>query len=188
VPTTVVKQPVLPKDFDYVSFAARFAESAEFRAFAKKHATTIEHLLPALGSEIKRITNEYVAKELAINEGHVASRAIDKLRADLEHEKHVREVGAEVAKQRPQRAAEKPFHEVVGYNLPSHLARITKSKDFEALAKAHHVRSEDLALRLGEELKAVVAENRRAQVTAFEAFVAPQALADLEKKLKAEAA
>jgi hypothetical protein len=75
-----------PKHYDAPNHIAKLAQTEDFKAAARAHGVTPEHLIVALADSVKAVVAEVRAQQLAEFENYVGGRAlsdlVDKLKAE----------------------------------------------------------------------------------------------------------
>jgi hypothetical protein len=76
-----------PKHYDAPNHIAKLALTDDFKAAARAHGVTPEHLIVALADEVKKVVSAVRAQELAEFENFVGARALSNLVAKLQADK-----------------------------------------------------------------------------------------------------
>jgi hypothetical protein len=70
---------VEPHHYDLPAHVAKLILTDDFKAAARAHGTTPEHLIPALADEVKAVVADLRAQQLAEFESYVGIRALSNL-------------------------------------------------------------------------------------------------------------
>jgi hypothetical protein len=76
-----------PKHYDLPHHVAKLALTEDFKAAARAHGVTPEHLIVALADEVKAVVAQVRAQELAEFENYVGARALSNLIEKLKAQK-----------------------------------------------------------------------------------------------------